>query len=181
MSSPYFHHDPEQLAPDRWRTGCHYTDDHRRTWRVIVEWEPIAGRLEPMSVEVSGEKHPARAEVLRRLPLATVFAAMLSNAQDRLHRTGEFASRDDWPDWMPDRELYEQAAETFGVQRGRRLPDSLLARVAEVYREAWRVGRPVTEAVSDATGCSRSTASKRIMAARRAGLLDRIGPKGEQA
>jgi hypothetical protein len=47
--------------------------------------------------------------------------------------------------------------------------------VANVYREAWDLREPVTEAVAVAFGISKSTAGKRIMAARAAGLLEGVG------
>ena len=49
-----------------------------------------------------------------------------------------------------------------------------LGEIARLYRESYVWGRPVTEAVAGAFHVSRSTASKRILAARRAGLLDEM-------
>lgn len=72
-------------------------------------------------------------------------------------------------------------AELIALQRsaamllpGRRLSPDLLAEVARLYRQAYAARRPVTEAVAEGTNCKPSTASKRIMAARKAGLLDDI-------
>ena len=39
---------------------------------------------------------------------------------------------------------------------------------------AWRMGAPVTEAVANACGVSKSTAGKRIVKARRAGLIPEV-------
>jgi hypothetical protein len=52
-----------------------------------------------------------------------------------------------------------------------------LGEIARVYREAYMWGRPVTDAVAGAFHVSRSTAGKRILAARRAGLLDQMGDR----
>jgi hypothetical protein len=48
-----------------------------------------------------------------------------------------------------------------------------LGEIARVYSEAYMWGRPVT----DAFHVSRSTAGRRILAARRAGLLDQMGDR----
>jgi hypothetical protein len=72
-----------------------------------------------------------------------------------------------------------------GPRRGRRLGDEQLRRVAEVYRQAWSGGVEidgelvvsVNEALRKAFKLSTGGAAKRIMGARRAGLLDGIGPK----
>ena len=69
--------------------------------------------------------------------------------------------------------LLEAAAQ--GPQRGRTRTLADHEGVATVYRSAYERGDPVTEAVARAFHVSRSTAGKRIMAARRAGLLEGIG------
>jgi hypothetical protein len=175
----YLHDSPQQLDADLWRTGCWYTDEQERDWRIVVDWRPIGGRLEPVRTEVtsSSDDAPVRPEALRRMPLATVFAEMLSEAHDTFRRLSTPRWSGERPEWVPREDDYARAADTFGVQRGRRLPEALLVRVAEVYRAAYRQGRPVTAAVAEATGCSTSMASKRIMKARAAGLLEGIGPK----
>ncbi len=55
------------------------------------------------------------------------------------------------------------------------MSDQELEQVAAVYRNAWIEGQPVTKAVAQAFRISRSTASKRIMKARRMGLLEGVG------
>ena len=52
-----------------------------------------------------------------------------------------------------------------------------LGEIARVYREAYVWGRTVTHAVAGALHGARSTAGTRILAARRAGLLD---PRGDR-
>jgi hypothetical protein len=46
-----------------------------------------------------------------------------------------------------------------------------LAEVAAVYRQAWKRGRPPTEAVADHFTISQSAAAKRVSRARQAGYL----------
>ncbi len=62
-------------------------------------------------------------------------------------------------------------------QRGQLLTGDVLAEVARVYREAWKDDKPTNEAVRKAFHLSKDGAAKRIGKARRAGLLDGIGPK----
>jgi hypothetical protein len=74
------------------------------------------------------------------------------------------------------RELADPTAASFeeiaGPYRGRPLSMEQLERVAAVYLDAWGKGLPVTAAVADHFCIAKSTAAKRIMAARKAGLLD---------
>jgi len=63
----------------------------------------------------------------------------------------------------------------FAPQKGVAVTPDALDEVAAVYREAWKRGAPVTDAVAQRFHISRSTAGKRIMMARKAGLLDGIG------
>jgi transposase len=60
------------------------------------------------------------------------------------------------------------------AHRGRPASDDELRTVAAIYVEAKADRAPVQAAVAEAFGISPSTAAKRIMAARRAGLLDAV-------
>ena len=65
------------------------------------------------------------------------------------------------------------------AHRGRAHSDEELQAVAEAYREAVRLGVPVQNAVAETFNVSRSTAAKRIMAARKSGRLRPSGREGE--
>jgi hypothetical protein len=56
-------------------------------------------------------------------------------------------------------------------RRRRRVDSELLANVAELYREAARVGQAPTQAVADTLGVPRSTAGRYVVRARREGHL----------
>lgn len=58
-----------------------------------------------------------------------------------------------------------------GPQQGTRITQEQLDLTARIYKQAAAVGQPVTQAVADALHVSTSTAGKRIMKARRAGLI----------
>ena len=65
------------------------------------------------------------------------------------------------------------------AHRGRAHSDEELQEVADAYREAVRLGVPVQNAVAETFNVSRSTAAKRIMAARKRGYLRPLGREGE--
>jgi hypothetical protein len=138
-----------------------------RQWKVSTIWSLESGRLEPASVTIVGAGHACVvADVLRRLPIGTMQQTARRDGA-RLSARAKAARSD----WRPD---VLQLLDNMG--RGHRgvatTPDEI-QRVADVYLEAWGAGRPVTEAVADEFLISKSTAGKRIMKARRAGLLDR--------
>ena len=58
-----------------------------------------------------------------------------------------------------------------GPQQGTRITQEQLELTASIYKQAAAVGQPVTQAVADALHVSTSTAGKRIMKARQAGLI----------
>jgi hypothetical protein len=68
---------------------------------------------------------------------------------------------------------------TSDAHRGRAHSGEELQAVADAYREAVRLGVPVQNAVAETFNVSRSTAAKRIMAARKSGRLRPSGREGE--
>lgn len=58
-----------------------------------------------------------------------------------------------------------------GPQQGTRITQEQIELTARIYKQAVAVGQPVTQAVADALHVSTSTAGKRIMKARQAGLI----------
>jgi hypothetical protein len=137
-----------------------------RQWEVRTVWSVDSGRLEPVKVSVIGAGN-ARvvADVLRRLPIGTM--------QQTARRVGAESSerfKAARSDWSPDVVAF---LDTIGRgHRGVATTPEEIAEVARVYLKAWGNGEPVTEAVAKAFMISPSTAGKRIMKARRAGLLD---------
>jgi hypothetical protein len=68
-------------------------------------------------------------------------------------------------------------AELPRTQRGRRLSDEDLQRVAEIYREALADRKPPTKAVERALPTSRSNAGRLVQEARRRGFLGAATPR----
>lgn len=143
-------------------------------WIVYSKWELINHRPEPTSIEFT--RHDGRAitaSQLRAIPLGEIVSRWrhaLPVSVNVIRRQGPIPGFDLSP------EAYEPFAST-GPQRGQRLSREELEKVAAVYRQAWRDGMPVQEAVRTACNVAPSTATKRIMAARKAGLLEGVGPK----
>ena len=75
---------------------------------------------------------------------------------------------------VDDADLTTTMIDAFNVpitQRRKRMTDSHLAKVAEVYRVAWQDGSPPTKAVAAKFSVSHSTAARWVGAARKAGHL----------
>jgi hypothetical protein len=119
--------------------------------------------MELVGLEVRPESGRMVADDVRQLPLGGIIA------DARKHHTAWYRRLAD-QGALP-RETATEWAESWGPHRGRRISDAELERTAGAYLAAWRAGEPVTAAVAEALGLSSSTAGKRIMAARRAGLL----------
>lgn len=178
-------------------------ESHHDGWVVSSFWSEVGHRLEPTVVTIESrgswrkrapadwvtdrdpigdgdevpQEAPVTANAVRTLPLGAILAEARRGMRELADR---FLSR------FPD-DSRSRATELFGfgpmvgaqrgAQRGRRLTDSDLQDVAVAYREAWAYGAPVNEAVRERCKLSRDGAAKRIMAARKAGLLDDVGPK----
>lgn len=154
-----------QLPPppdDAYR--CH-VDPMGRRWHVFMEWGEIGGRYEVVGVRVHSDarKVPLKADDLRRMPLGTMFTEAKRSIAASIVRMAD--KHGDSPDEARD------LASAWGPQRGRALDRSALERVADAYNRAVASYMPVTQAVAEACHVSRSTAGKRIMAAREAGLI----------
>jgi hypothetical protein len=135
-------------------------------------WERRSGRWEPyqFTIHERTTKRPLSASRVRQLPMGELLWEMRlkidADARQALDSTNPAVRKD-----VAEQYLIQ------GSQRGRALTGDDLTAVAVAYRDAWEQGIPVTQAVSAACHLSRSGATKRIMAARKAGLLDGVGPK----
>jgi hypothetical protein len=163
------------LTPDIVGTVSTHPDPKGRPTSVIglpdcqlyVAWDIVHGRLEPVDVRV--EAYPGEtvtAETLRAIPFGRLIAEK-RRSQESLHR---YVAR--------------HAAEPERVKEALRVADAAganLEGVAALYREAHALGRSARQEIAEAFDISPSTAAKRIMAARKAGLLGpaRPGKAGE--
>lgn len=135
---------------------------------ILARWKVIGGRAEPVLVTVTTDQEtPVTADAIRALPLGTILADMRVDFAWEANLRGVEGD--------PRQAVREAAVK--GPRSGQALDDDVIAEVSKVYRRAWLIGRPVTEAVAEHFSISRSAAAKRIMRARAAGLLDGVGPK----
>jgi hypothetical protein len=148
-----------------------WVDDRGRDWGVEIEWGLFDGRYEPVSIEFYPRDNPSPVthEVIKRCPLGSIV-----REARREHAKLALAAAE-WPEFKGREAKQAEEALRFGARRGVALTPEDLQHVADVYRTAFAESQPVTAAVAAAFGISQSTAGKRIMAARRAGLLDGIG------
>jgi hypothetical protein len=157
-------------------------------WTIRSTWKLIGDRMEPVAVSITTDPdwtpdlvrlahplqpgdRPVTASAMRALPLGEILGACR-------HEMIALAGKTPKSGFLPkfDGALDELSALAGGgPQRGKSLSDDQLEHVVDVYRRARQgglvddFGRPVgvTEAVATACNVSRSTAAKRIMAARR--------------
>ena len=146
-----------------------------KQWTLAANFESIAGRAEPTSVLLTrSDGRPVTASHIRSLPLGDLIQA----CRAMVTKTASALAK------MPAGSVYglidymaplNQPFTATGPHRGRSQTTEELQRVADVYRAAHQSNEPVTAAVKTAFCISASTATKRIMAARKAGLLGEIG------
>lgn len=175
------HQPPVNARSGEYQLTAEFDDTNNRRWRVSGVWIGQGARPEPRSIEITGLSSPLTAEAIRRLPLGTVLREMQRVAAAGYASAADGVMPEGWEDddelgepgdFAP---LFEVPAHYWNSVRGRARPAALLEHVAHVYRNAYAARLPVTRAVADATNCSPSTAGKRIMAARKAGLLEGVG------
>jgi hypothetical protein len=162
--------------------GYHSSSRHEEPdgseWFLELEWVLWAGRAEPISIKVAaawseGQPRPISVSDVRQLPIGTWIAEVRAGNELQARIVGEELMAQGLMTPVNAAELVEQ----WGPHRGRTSPTAELQRVADAYMAAFRMGEPVTDAVAKACGVSESTAGKRIMRARRAGLLPEVGKR----
>jgi hypothetical protein len=150
-----------------WTTG-EVIANHLSGWQVITKWDVVGSRAEPTELRLLPPRGKSvSTDQVRRLPLGRILAGSRQALTNSARMVGQ----------LPQLGGVAPEFTAARPQRGRRLGRDALEEVARVYREAWLLGRPVNEAVREAFTLSRDGAAKRIVAARRAGLLDDVGPK----
>jgi hypothetical protein len=145
-------------------------------WRVETTWAVRGGRPEPIIVTVHAPERdrPVLGKTIRRLP----FGQLQQEARRDATRMETIFKTRAGDAGGEARQLYQELGTAFGEiagsHQGRRASQAELEEIAAVYTEAWGKGDPVTEAVAKHFHIAPSTAAKRIMATRKAGLLAHI-------
>jgi len=131
-----------------------WTDGDGTKWWVSAEFKTINGRSNISSLRVDSTHlgSSVTRRLLRDLPLDKLFGAALSVETEYLARISRGHRRNT-------------------SHQGRSHSKEELQEVANIYHAAYLARLPVQKAVADALGVSVSTAAKRIMAARKNGLI----------
>lgn len=131
-----------------------YRDVNGSQWNVEIGIKAINGRIGISTLSISSVdgKTPLTRRILRDLPLDRLFRQHLAIESKQLSKT----------------------ARKTTAHKGRTHTADELRSVAEIYMNAYRAHRPVQKTVADMLGISVSTATKRIMAARRAGYISLV-------
>jgi hypothetical protein len=164
---------------------------------VLIGWDTSGDRAEPVSVTISGgraavELVPITSDMIRRLPFGSLVkqarsAAVPKEGGEWLRFAISLDGSPPEPEDFSKGDAFLRRVEELrpslaaGSRRGSSLDEEVLGDVAHVYRQAWRAGMPVTATVAEAFHIAKSTAAKRIMKARAAGLLDDIQPTNKGA
>ncbi len=181
----FSHPGPGVLEPAGLESVQEYQLDGAR-WALKTFWADRNGRLEPVSVEVRAldSDRMVQADLIRRIPIGTLQAEARADGAGQAEAFADAVAKDPelthllepWtgvagPARYVDAEWAGQFAK-LSAHRGVAASDAEIEEVARVYMQAWGLGLPVTAAVAAHFGIAKSTAAKRIMAARKAGLLD---------
>lgn len=131
-----------------------FADSSGRRWKVSVELKTFRARVEIAAVKIESldSGSPITRRLLGELPLEKLFRDELAAESEHLARL-------------------RRKTTSSTAHQGRAHQDDELRVVAEIYVAAYRARIPVQKAVADELKISVSTAAKRIMAARRRGLI----------
>jgi hypothetical protein len=129
-----------------------WTDHNGRNWSITVKVVPQFGyALSELSIRPTSPGYALTQTIVRQMPILewerttlAAHAAHLTTAATALHSP---------------------------PHSGRPHSDHDLSLVADIYRTALNARLPARKAVADAFNISQSTAAKRVMAARKRGLL----------
>jgi hypothetical protein len=131
-----------------------FTDSAGIDWKIGVELKSMKGRLEigAFSIWTDEMNTPLSRRVLSEIPLETMFRQVIATEMKQLKRL-------------------KQKNEGRTAHQGRSHSDEELQVVADLYISAYKSRLAVQVAVATTLGISKSTAAKRIMAARSHGLI----------
>lgn len=131
-----------------------YTDSTGSKLLLSVEFKMFNDRADiaAITIQTMDFRLPISRRMLSEIPIEKLFLDELAIESEKLNRM-----------------LRNRKGTT--AHQGRQHSDEDLRSVADIYKAAFQARMPVQKAVADALGISVSTASKRIMAARRRGFI----------
>jgi hypothetical protein len=161
-------HQPLPHDPHGWLgTPMEWTDSTKKRWTIQFEWGYFQGSPHPFQLRISIEtgSAPITAKTINEIPFRDL------TKFDLQHTPAPSISELKVP----------RPKSATGPQRGHALNEDTLAIVADLYRFALRRGLSPATYIAETMNISKSTAAKRIMAARRHQFLGQApsSKKGE--
>jgi len=138
--------------------------DYRVTVSIVAEPTPRA-----VVTEVTIRSREGGPQVTARAVAGELGMVRLAAVRRNTVAHGEATAAE--PSWRDIERATGDAVRSAMSDRPRRVHDDDLERAAEVYRRAQASGQPTTRAVKAALGTSAEVARRRVMSARKAGLL----------
>ena len=153
-------HMPTPEPERRWDWEHIWRSPDGDDWRVLLDLKQVNGRIAPVAILIQAVngKTALTHLTLVDLPLRQI-------AREAAEAETEF--------------LQSRIGRKAAPHGGRPYTDEELQHVANLYMTAWERQIPVQRSVADALDISLSTAAKRIMAARKRGLIPNDLRKGK--
>jgi hypothetical protein len=156
------------MAEEPLHVELHPRQHRMGPWAITVELADVDGRLECVGISVrSSSSKSLTAEAFRGVRLGRVVDLARRNITARTSGSMGQVTR---VDLAKDAQA-ELDRRDFSKGGAHGLPPRELARVADVYAQAWREGRKPTQAVAKRFHITPSAAAKRVHRARQLGLL----------
>ena len=137
-----------------WDIANHpWTDSQGNEWRVYIELKRINGRIVPANFQLLSVKKNVELshQTLIEVPIREIAETFIEREMEFLDEKSKKLDLD--------------------PHHGRAHTEQELKVVADIYLKAWESRLPVQRSVAETLGISTSTAVKRIIAARKLGLI----------
>ena len=138
-----------------------WTSRNGSDWEIAFDTAERSGRQQIVGLHITASelnKSPITAELMRSIPLASLFQAYLQSQKQK------------------GKPAITPSPKQVGSKQGTPLDDALLLLVTAIYRQAINTGQSPTKAIAQQCGVSESTAAKRIQKAREHHFLGKATP-----